>query len=235
MKKRENGSITVEAALFLPLFFLAFISIYNLVYFARAQLLVQYAADQAAKEVAQYSYILERTGIIDSWDKLGEMNKQFRDDLEKVQGNLEAIQKAEENALNGQDVIQNGIEIGKSVSDTYDVVYSYVENPASFINGILGAAKEGTYTEVANYMINMVAKSCVDKQLSIAGGNADPEVYKEKLGISDLTVSKSVWCKNQTRDIRIIVDFKMTNRVPFFEMEPRHYRVCASTRVWSGV
>ena len=53
MKKRQKGSITVEATLFLPLFFLAFVSIYSLISFTRAQLIVQYAADQAAKEVAQ--------------------------------------------------------------------------------------------------------------------------------------------------------------------------------------
>ena len=46
--KKERGSITVEAALFLPVFLMAFLTIYNLVYFARAQMLMQYAADQAA-------------------------------------------------------------------------------------------------------------------------------------------------------------------------------------------
>lgn len=33
--KKERGSITVEAALFLPVFLMAFLTIYNLVYFAR--------------------------------------------------------------------------------------------------------------------------------------------------------------------------------------------------------
>ena len=67
MKKRQKGSITVEATLFLPLFFLAFVSIYSLISFTRAQLIVQYAADQAAKEVAQYSYILERSEFWILW------------------------------------------------------------------------------------------------------------------------------------------------------------------------
>ena len=49
MKKRQKGSYHREATLFLPLFFLAFVSIYSLISFTRAQLIVQYAADQAAK------------------------------------------------------------------------------------------------------------------------------------------------------------------------------------------
>ena len=83
--------------------------------------------------------------------------------------------------------------------------------------------------------MNTVAKSCVMKQLSVAGGGQDPLTYAEKLGISDMNMSKTVWCQNKTRDIKIIVDFNMNNQVPFFRMKPRHYRVCASTRVWSGV
>lgn len=59
-QERQKGSITVEATLFIPIFLFAFMSIYSLVSFARAQLLIQYAADQAAREVAQYSYILEK-------------------------------------------------------------------------------------------------------------------------------------------------------------------------------
>lgn len=69
MKKRQKGSITVEATLFLPILS-GFVSIYSLISFTRAQLIVQYAADQAAKEVAQYSYILEKIGILDSLDGL---------------------------------------------------------------------------------------------------------------------------------------------------------------------
>lgn len=50
-KERQKGSITVEATLFIPIFLFAFMSIYSLVSFARAQLLIQYAADQAARRL----------------------------------------------------------------------------------------------------------------------------------------------------------------------------------------
>lgn len=233
--EKQRGSITVEATLFLPIFFLAFVSIYNLVYFARAQVIVQYAADQAAKEVAQYSYILEKTGILEAMDNLYKKNKDFKSDIESVINNLETIQSAGEQAVSGQDVIQNGMEIGNAAKETYDTVKNYVDNPSSFMNGLLGCVKECTYEEIAHYMIDTVASSCIDKQLCIAGGIGDSEVYKEKLGITRLSVSETSWCKDQSRDIKIVVDYYISNRVPFFRIKPRHYRVCASTRVWSGV
>lgn len=234
-KKRQRGSITVEATLFLPLFFLAFISIYNLIYFARAQLIVQYAADQAAKEVAQYSYILEKTGVLESLDNLHSRSEDFEKEMQSIKEQLETIQRAGENAVNGEDPVGNVMEAGKSAEKVYDKIEGYVKDPSSFISGVLTVIKKDSINGVSTYMVNTVAKSCVLKQLSIAGGGQDPLAYAEKLGISDMNMSKTVWCRNKTRDIKIIIDFNMNNWVPFFKMKPRHYRVCASTRVWSGV
>ena len=55
--RKENGSITVEAALFIPMFLFTFMCIFSLISCVRAQVLIQYSVDQAAKEVAEYSYI----------------------------------------------------------------------------------------------------------------------------------------------------------------------------------
>ena len=217
MKKRQKGSITVEATLFLPLFFLAFVSIYSLISFTRAQLIVQYAADQAAKEVAQYSYILEKIGILDSLDGLNSRSEDFEKNIKSIEEQLQTVQQAGENALNGEDPVGNTIEAGKAAKDVYGTVSGYVDDPESFISGVLTVFKKDAINGISTYMVNTVAKSCVMKQLS------------------DMNMSKTVWCQNKTRDIKIIVDFNMNNQVPFFRMKPRHYRVCASTRVWSGV
>ena len=235
MKKRQKGSITVEATLFLPLFFLAFVSIYSLISFTRAQLIVQYAADQAAKEVAQYSYILEKIGILDSLDGLNSRSEDFEKNIKSIEEQLQTVQQAGENALNGEDPVGNTIEAGKAAKDAYGTVSGYVDDPESFISGVLAVFKKDAINGISTYMFNTVAKSFVMKQLSVAGGGQDPLTYSEKLGISDMNMSKTVWCQNKTRDIKIIVDFNMNNQVPFFRMKPRHYRVCASTRVWSGV
>ena len=218
--KKERGSITVEAALFLPVFLMAFLTIYNLVYFARAQMLMQYAADQAAKEVAQYSYILEKTGILESLDNLNTKTESFESDMNSIRENLETIQSA-------------GIK--NAAGNTYNTVKEYVENPDEFINGVLLAFKRDTINGISSYMVNTVAKSCVEQQLSIAGGSRDLETYKEILGITNISMKKTTWCQNKSRDVKLVIDFDLNSRLPFFTMDSRHYRVQASTRVWSGV
>ncbi len=234
-KDRERASITVEAALFLPLFLMAFLTIYNLVYFARAQMLMQYAADQAVKQVAQYSYILEKTGILDSLDNMTTKNEKFEQDMDSIRKNLETIQSATEKAVQGTDVIDNINQIGDEGEKLVDKAKGYVENPSEFINGVLLAMKKDAVNGVASYMVNTVAKSCVEQQLSIAGGSHSAEEYMQILGITNVSMKKTAWCQNKSRDIRLVVDFDLNSRMPFFVMAPRHYRVCASTRVWSGV
>ena len=234
-RAKEKGSITVEAALFLPLFFMAFLTIYNLVYFARAQVLMQYAADQAAKEVAQYSYILEKAGILESLDNLNTRAENFETEISSIRENLETIQSASEKAVQGENVGGQVTSIYQAAENTYSTVEGYVENPSEFINGVLSALKKDAVNGVSSYMVNTVAKSCIQQQISIAGGNKDPEEYEEILGISNVSIKNTEWCQNKSRDVKLVVDFDLNSKLPFFVMQPRHYRVQAVTRVWSGV
>lgn len=233
-KTKEQGSITVEAALFLPVFLMVFLTIYNLVYFARSQVLMQYAADQAAKEVAQYSYILEKTGILSSLDNLNTKSEKFESELNSIRENLETIQSAGEKAVQGEEVGNQIYEIKNAAEDTYGTVQGYVENPDEFIRGVLLAFKKDAINGISSYMVNTVAKSCVQQQLSIAAGNKSVQEYMDILGITNVSMKKTTWCQDKTRDVKIVIDFDLNSRLPFLAMNPRHHRVCASTRVWSG-
>lgn len=130
--------------------------------------------------------------------------------------------------------------MGDSLGNAGESIYGYIDNPKSFVEGLLKNVKNFAREELSRYMMETVAKSCVDKQLSIASGGGDPDAYLAKMGIVGtdgyrLKFKDSKWCENGSRDVRLVVDYEITSKLPFFELEPRHYRVCASTRVWSGV
>ena len=91
--RKENGSITVEAALFIPMFLFAFMCIFSLISCVRAQVLIQYSVDQAAKEVAEYSYILEKTGVLDAYKGLNTKSEEFSKQMEDIKSNREYSQK----------------------------------------------------------------------------------------------------------------------------------------------
>ena len=174
-KERQKGSITVEATLFIPIFLFAFMSIYSLVSFARAQLLIQYAADQAAREVAQYSYILEKTGILDAYQGMGQEAADFDSSLKDIQENLSLINEAAQKLASGQGTVDDAVGMGNAGKDVYDNIDGYVSNPREFINGVLSSVKSQSWEALASYMVGTVGKSCVLQQLTVASGTTDKE------------------------------------------------------------
>lgn len=70
IKKDQRGSITVEAMLVLPLVFISWLTIINLINIYYLQFSVQQALNSTAQRVAEYCYLIDRTGQL---DKLGEI------------------------------------------------------------------------------------------------------------------------------------------------------------------
>ena len=166
-QERQKGSITVEATLFIPIFLFAFMSIYSLVSFARAQLLIQYAADQAAREVAQYSYILEKTGILDAYQGMGQEAAGFDRSLKDIRENLSLIDDAAQKLASGQGTVDDTVGMGNAGKDVYDSVEGYVSNPKEFINGVLSSVKSQSWEALSAYMVGTVGKSCVLQESQI--------------------------------------------------------------------
>ena len=50
-KKRQKGSLTVEAAVVIVMFIFGYVAIANLSNFIRAQMIIQYSITQAAKDI----------------------------------------------------------------------------------------------------------------------------------------------------------------------------------------
>lgn len=231
--KREKGSITVEAALFIPLFFFAFMCIFSLISCVRAQVLIQYSVDQAAKEVAEYSYILEKTGVLDAYKGLNSRSEEFQKQMQDIKSNLEVIEDTAKRVSNGQGTIQNVVEAGKAGKATADQLKEYKENPKEFVNGVLDYLKNTGWNKLAGYMTGVVGKACLKNQLSIAsGGQTQMSIWRSWSYQYEIQ-QKFMVCRWKP-DIKIVVDYDIKTDFPFFDLGTRHYRVCASTRVWAG-
>ena len=59
----EQGSLTVEAVLFLIPFMMAFLTLVNVARYAEAEMLIHHSITQTAKQISTYSYLLTKTGI----------------------------------------------------------------------------------------------------------------------------------------------------------------------------
>ena len=54
-RKGEMGGITLEASIFLVIFIVFYLAMMDLIQIARAQVILQYAANETAREISQYS------------------------------------------------------------------------------------------------------------------------------------------------------------------------------------
>ena len=122
--KKERGSITLEAAIFLSMFLLAYLAFMDLVQVARAQMILQYTLDETTKELAQNSYILTKTGIVGQSIQTGQKSQQFKGKTEEMlnsvvdfgnalsgNGNGNVIQSANVAYSNLEDYFSNSDDI----------------------------------------------------------------------------------------------------------------------------
>ena len=86
--------------------------IFSLISCVRAQVLIQYSVDQAAKEVAEYSYILEKTGVLDAYKGLNTKSEEFSKQMEDIKSNLEVIENTAKSVTNGQGTLQDVADAG---------------------------------------------------------------------------------------------------------------------------
>ena len=127
--REEKGSITLEASIFLVLFIVFYMMMMGLIQIVRAQVILQYAANETAREISQYSYVLTKTGIVEKRVSTSsqaaaftENASQLMDDIEKVgntlstgegleelPGNIEQAGQHAESLLGDPDALMNNI------------------------------------------------------------------------------------------------------------------------------
>ena len=90
----ENGSITVEAALILTMFIMAYMCMMSLVQIVRAQTIMQYVVDQAALDISRSTYLLTKAGVTDQIHETSKKGKKFEGDTAEVVGKVNQLYKS---------------------------------------------------------------------------------------------------------------------------------------------
>ena len=116
MLKENKGSLTVEASLSLIIFIFAFLSILYLCKFARAQIVLQHAVNQTAKEISQYSYLTNKLGLKNDKTK-GDKTIEDTDKMISELNNLINLIGTEKKELENLDISNDYV-----INDYYDAI-----------------------------------------------------------------------------------------------------------------
>lgn len=136
MKKRllnklntQCGSATVEAVIGFTGFLLTIFTILGMVNFCRAQMLVSAAVDTAAKELAQYSYFYEMSGLQKFEKQLDDNSQVGKDNINDVIGTVDSLYGS---IVNAKDKVEG------TVTDTGEMIAAGQVDLQKFENSVQG-------------------------------------------------------------------------------------------------
>ena len=262
MQKENKGSLTVEASIALIVFIFAFLSILYLCKFARAQVVLQHAVNQVAKEISQYSYLTNKLGIKNDKTKSKEMIKDT-DKIISEASNLISLINSEKDELEGVIVEDKDYKInnyyddikiykkydeaGNKIKDSYTKIggdlnafigdaKEYLKDPKVLLNGFIAIAKD----EIADFAVSKYIAAPLSSllvQKYLPSGQASADEYLLKLGIDrgldGLNFDTSTIFKNES-NIDITLIYNMNLKLPLFPEKNLCFRVNASTVGWQS-
>lgn len=222
--KKEKGSITLEAAIFLSMFLMAYIVFMDLVQIGRAQMIMQYTLDETAKELSQSSYILTKTGIVGQSIQTGKKSQEFKGKTQEV---LDSV-------LNLGNTISSGGNTLQAANVASGNVQSYFSNSDDIVQGLIAIVKNQAGTMAKEYAIGQVCRGSLKKQLSYITSQ-EPDAYLEKLGIIDglnsISFQGTKWF-DTSRELDIVMTYRIRYDFGLLGKQEKIFKVRAKTAIW---
>ena len=223
LRKCNQSSATVEAAIVLPLTIFAFISILSIVRIITTYSRMQHALNQIAIELSQYSYIYAVSGLKQQHD-------QFLDDInnakEKIQSQTEAI-----------------VTFYKAVESLTGDVSSVGEDGGNVIENLLHTVQEfeNIQDSSAELMetVNEILKDPMQEVQLIGLALSDSLISKTKTALFG-AITNNMLKNNLSEDLK--VDAKQLGKhllikggMERLDFQVPHFSMTANHRYYSGI
>lgn len=226
--KREKGSITLEASIFLVLFIAFYLSMMNLIQIARAQVILQYAANETAREISQYSYVLTKLGIVDKRVATSTQAAAFSADARQLLDDIEAV----------GNVLTSGGDIVGSVQNAGQHAQDFFGDSDALMNNIFSLIKTWGADMLSDAVIEAIVRDTVEEQIENMSSKGADE-YLIDLGIDNgmggLDFSSSSWANAANGgmpELEVSIVYVIDFHLGIIELEPRRFKVCAKTALW---
>lgn len=226
--EKENGSITLEASVFLVLFIVFYLAMMDLIQIARAQVILQYAANETAREISQYSYVLTKLGIVDKRVATSTQAAAFRADAQELLDDIEAV----------GNVLTSGGDIVGSVQNAGQHAQDFFGDPDALMNNIFSLIKTWGADMLSDAVIEAIVRATVEEQIEHMSSKGADE-YLIDLGIDSgmggLDFSSSSWANaanGSMPELEVSIAYVIDFHFGIIELEPRRFKVCAKTALW---
>lgn len=238
-KRRNKGSVSVEAALFLSLFLMAFLTLINFARMTRAEVVIQHALNGSAMQISQYGYLLSKTGIIDSMGSAADKADRTKNKIRQVVGTVSdlagAVENVRQDGITQASVDQLISSIGNA-EGAVGIAEGYFQNPKGILTGLAAIVSSGVLDKASQFIISRIAKEQVNEYL--LQYTDDPDSYLEGMGVvgglDGLDFKKTeLVVAGGAKDLQITVTFTYKNNM-FKDLDfgEKTMILNASTRLW---
>ncbi|HHV30095.1 TadE/TadG family type IV pilus assembly protein [Acetivibrio mesophilus] len=250
--KKKNGSLTVEAAISLPLFMCVFLSIAFFMKVVYIHNNVQYAINGAANEVATYSYLYSISGLRELNDAATETADEYggtaSDHTKQVLEAFDALGDISEESVDSFKGLATGdstqidrlkelYEESKiSIGSVKDVFGEVKENPRkefiSVASLFFSAGFEKIKDELSEPIIELFMRKYIDERIfnSKGGPGAYIVVNEGEDPLEAFSFSNRVFADNKSVDI--VVRYKIKTSLPINILPEIHMEQRATVRGW---
>lgn len=241
----QKGALTVEASFSLLIFIFGFLTILSLCKVAKAQVIIQHAINQVAREMSEYSYVAGKFGfkrdvtgkndfiedtdeliqeavntisiIKTETDNVNDACKEFNfEDLNDIE-NVISKYKSYEDSIKS---MSSSYENVKNTSSTMiETMKNYFSEPQAVLKGFLMIAKD----EIADFAISKFIASPMSRTMVVkylSDNKDDANIMLKKLGVREgldgLDFDLSTIFKDG-KTINITVVYKINIDIPLFK------------------
>ncbi|MCI8465283.1 MAG: hypothetical protein HFI63_05440 [Lachnospiraceae bacterium] len=197
-RKKEEGSVTIEAVIALSSFMFAIVTILTILNICMIQARMSVALHTTARELSQYSYLYSLTGFQKSEAELSQAAGEVRGDIDSIMADINTVFNEIENLGNtGQSSVENVSDIsaawdsalgstqniqaaGSSLEDT---IRDIAKDPKQLMFGIAKlAGSEGLNLAKSRLVAAPLSKTLCRKHFTDSEGG-DAETYLKQAGV----------------------------------------------------
>lgn len=259
MQKKERGSLTIEATVSLTVFIMVIVSIFSFINYCRVQAAVSNALDTTAKEMSEYSYFYEMTGLqkkVDGLNESAEGAKEYSNNVlgsffsiaDMISGSEEAKGDTSDSVL--PDAISDISTMAGNISSNLDKINAEftkistatenaMKDPTAFMKSLM-ALGGSTMLETAksNLIAAPLAKAMFIKHFgeSKSAASEKLESYGVINGLDGLNFRLStIFSADAPTDIRLVVYYQV-DLISFLDIGLKPATMCKTTRIraWLG-
>jgi hypothetical protein len=241
----RRGSVTVEAAIALPVFLCMIISIVFIIKLVYTHELIQHALIETADEMASTSYIYHVSGIQDINDSLREgmqgRAQIFKDQLSTVFDTYISINNLEGSKAGIPGNLEETADLINNARENFDRMVdsanSTASSPLDELKNIACLIASGAFSDIKTELFTPVTRLYMKKYLTTEA-ITDVDLRLKGLnihnGFKGLDFTESSFLDNADENIDIIVRYSIRLPVPIKILPELVIVQRASARAWTG-